>query len=452
MRHFEIVQSATATLTSHAGLALVGRALRHTRLDRDLASVGLRHGIAHVDCVKSYVGLLVTGKSDFDAIENRRQDDFFRTSLGIGQVPSAPSLRQRFDDRADAFTPHVDAASTDFLANAGAPVTPLVVKWGSSLRPRKKKFVTLDIDVTPMDNSKTKKEGVGWTYKGFVGYAPIAAYLGEEGWCLGFELRPGSQNGQCEFGHFLERALPRARRLTRLPLLVRLDSGHDAAENRARLADERDDFVIKWNPRRQDLGAWLARAEKEAVWTTPREGKRVGIFSEAVEETWGGKTREFRRVISVTERTIDKHGEKLLVPEITIEGWWTSLGEVMCSDAKIIALYCDHATCEQFHSEFKTDLDIERMPSGKFATNDLVLACATLAYNILRWIGLVGLVGPNAPVRNEAKRRRLRTVMQELVYVAARVVESGRRLALNFSCACPAFPSFAAVYGKLAVP
>ena len=450
MRRFQIVQSETAALTSHAGLALVGRALAHTRLDRDLGQVPLRHGIAHADCVRSYVGLLATGKSDFDAIENRRQDDFFRTSLGLAQVPSAPSLRQRFDDRAEAFIPHVDAATVDFVANVGAPVTPLVVQWGSSLRPKKQKFVVLDIDVTPMDNSKTKKEGVSWTYKGFVGYAPIAAYLGQEGWCIGFELRPGSQNGQCEFKHFFERVLPRAKRLTKLSLLARVDSGHDAAENRAAFAEAGVDFIIKWNPRRQDLAGWLERAEKAAVWTQPREGKRVGIFSETVEETWAGQTREFRRVISVTERTIDKHGEKLLVPEIVLEGWWTSLGEVMCSEARVIALYCDHATSEQFHAEFKTDLDIERVPSGKFATNDLVLACAALTYNILRWIGLEGLVGPDAPVRHEAKRRRLRTVMQELVSVAARVVESGRQLALNFSCACPAFPSFAAVYAKLA--
>ena len=220
MRRYEIVQSEVATLTSHAGLALVGQALRHTRLDRDLGQVALRHGIAHVDCVKGYVGLLATGKSDFDAIENRRQDEFFRTSLGIAQVPSAPSLRQRFDDRAEAFIPHVDAATVDFVANVGAPVTPLVVKWGSSLRPQKQKFVALDIDVTPMDNSKTKKEGVGWTYKGFDGYAPIAAYLGQEGWCIGFELRPGSQNGQCEFKHFLERMLPRVPDAHRAPLLV----------------------------------------------------------------------------------------------------------------------------------------------------------------------------------------------------------------------------------------
>lgn len=450
MRRFNIMRSDTDSLTSHSGLALVGRALGHTHLDGDLAKIGLRHGIAHADCVKSYVGLLSTGKSDFDAIENRRDDAFFKTALGIAKVPSAPSLRQRFDERASAMIPIIDAASIDFIANIGAPVTQIVLRYGTSLRAAKHKYVALDIDVFPMDNSGTKKEGVSYTYKGFNGYAPLAAYVGEEGWCLACELRPGSQNGQKEFIYFLERVVPRARRLTRHRLLARLDSGHDAAANRAWFSCEHIDFIIKWNPRRQDLGAWLERALVIGEWSVPRDGKRVGIFGETVEETFAGETRSFRRVIRVTERTIDKHGVRLLIPEIVLEGWWTTLGEVVCPDADVISLYCDHATSEQFHSEFKTDLDIERLPSGKFATNDLVMACAVLAYNILRWIGLEGLTGEDAPIRHKAKRRRLKTVMQELMYVAARVISSGRQFALKFSNACPAFPSFEAVYAKLA--
>ncbi len=452
MRRFEIVQSDTDTTTSHSGLALVGRALCLTRLGADLDdNIPLRHGIAHSDYIVSYVGIVCTGKSDFDAVENRREDAFFKTSLGITKVPSAPSLRQRFDEHANAMIPHVDNASVAFLGNVGATVSPIEIVEGTCLARRKLKLTPLDIDVFPMDNSGTKKEGVSYTYKGFNGYAPLAAYLGQEGWCLACELRPGSQHGQKEFIHFLERVLPRAKRLALHKLLARLDSGHDAAENRAAFVRECVEFIIKWNPRRQDLEAWLKRAEKAvAQWSFPREGKRVGVFSEDVEETFGGVTRTFRRVIRVIERTIDKHGVRLLVPDIEIEGWWTSLGECECSDERIITLYCDHATSEQFHSEFKTDLDIERLPSGKFATNDLVLACAVLAYNILRWIGLEGLTGPGSPIRHAAKRRRLRTVMQELMYVAARVVESGRRMALKFSSHCPAFPSFEAVYAKLA--
>jgi Transposase DDE domain group 1 len=451
MRRFDIVRSGTDTITSHAGLAPVGRALALSGLAHDLDdNVALRHGIAHSDCVVSYVGQLCVGKSDFDAIESRREDVFFSRALGIAKVPSAPSLRQRFDDHAETFIAHVDDASIAFIARSGAPITPITIKYGSSLRPTKLRLVPLDMDVFPMDNSGTKKEGVSYTYKGFNGYAPLAAYLGEEGWCIACELRPGSQNGQKEFGYFLERVMPRAKSLSRHALLVRLDSGHDAAENRAQLTEERAHFIIKWNPRRQDLEAWLKRAEKEAVWTNPRAGKRVGIFSILVEERVGDTMREFRRVMRVTERTIDKCGNRLLVPEMTVDGWWTSLGEYVCSDDKVIALYCDHATSEQFHSEFKTDLDIERLPSGKFATNDLVMACAVLAYNILRWLGLVGLTRDDAPIRHEAKRRRLKTVMQELIYVAARVVESGRRMALKFGRHCPAFSTFEAVYAKLA--
>jgi len=46
----------------------------------------------------------------------------------------------------------------------------------------------------------------------------------------------------------------------------------------------------------------------------------------------------------------------LLVTDLTLEGWTTSLPtQVGIQD--IIALYADHGTHEQFHSESKTDLD-----------------------------------------------------------------------------------------------
>ena len=96
MRRFNIVRSDTGALTSHSGLALVGRALEHTRLERDLATIPLRHGIAHADCVKSYVGLLSTAKSDFDAIENRRKDTFFKTALDCQVRWSARRLQKNW--------------------------------------------------------------------------------------------------------------------------------------------------------------------------------------------------------------------------------------------------------------------------------------------------------------------------------------------------------------------
>lgn len=137
-----------------------------------------------------------------------------------------------------------------------------------------------------------------------------------------------------------------------------------------------------------------------------------------------------RRVMRVTERTIDKKGQLLLEPNIELEGWWTSLS---LPDQEIIELYKGHALCEQYHAEIKTDMDLERLPPGKFATNRLVMACGALVYNILRFIGQIALVNAKGIIRHDAKRRRVKTVIQELAYFAGRLISSGRRLKLRFS-------------------
>lgn len=441
MKRFILEQSDQEFYTSHSGLALAGLCLnRYTDVEKSLKrAIPLRHGISHGDMVKAYVGLLCLGKSDFEAIENFRKDRYFRTSLGIKQMPSSARLRQRLDEQATEMLPVIYENTIEFLAKAKVPVTPLNTG-----------HVALDIDVFPMDNSGTAKEGVSRTYKGFDGYAPIAAYLGQEGWCLACELREGKQHSQNEFLYTLERVIPNARELTQAPLLVRLDGAHDALETRVALANQNAGFILKWNPRKHDREYWLQFAEGIEAWKQPREGKRVATFSVVEEQRKDNKTYRFRRVMRVTERTVDRDGQMLLFPDIEIEGWWTSLGEKDYNDTKIIALYCDHATSEQFHSEFKTDLDIERLPSGKFATNDLIMSLAAYSYNILRWIGLIGLIGQIAPVRHPAKRRRLKTVIQELMYLAARIIRTGRRLKLRFSVHCPAYLAFQYTHHRLA--
>ena len=441
MKRFILEKSGEEFYTSHSGLALVGACInRFTDFKKRINDVSPRSGgISHADIARSYLGLLCLGKSDYDAITDRREDRYFQTSLGLSVVPSAETLRQRFDAEADLFRIVTNYCAVDFVNRARGLVTSL----GNG-------YVPLDVDVFPMDNSDTKKEGVSRTYHGYDGYAPIAAYLGLEGWCLEVELREGKQHSQDEFIPFLLRVLSSARRLTQAPILVRLDGAHDALDTRAELAGHAGvDYVLKWNPRRQDEAAWLSRAAKEGRELSAREGKRVWLFSEMVPQKKDGENYTFRRVVRVTERTIDKRGQCLLSPEITLEGWWTSLSADAFSDEEVIGLYQGHGTSEQFHSEFKTDLDIERLPSGKFATNALVLSMAAFAYNILRFIGQLGLLGDRTPVRHAAKRRRIKTVIQELIYLAARMIESGRRLRLRFSRHCPAFEAFGKVYGTL---
>ena len=304
MRRF-IIEQSDADFTSHSGLALVGMALnRHSGLATAVdEQVALRHGIAHSDVLRSYIGLLCLGKSDFEAIENVRNDDFFVEALGVSTVSSAATLRQRLDERATAFLPLVEEASVDFLLSVD--VTPTVLDTG---------HVPLDADVTPFDNSNTRKEGVSRTYKGHDGYAPMAAYLGREGYCLEFELREGKQHCQRDTPEFLTRVLERARRVTDEPVLLRLDCGNDALENIDVVLEHNEsdavgvDFLIKWNPRKEDPYEWLDYAEKHARFSHPRPGKRVAVFNYQVTRYRNGYEYQLRRVMRVIERTIDKEG------------------------------------------------------------------------------------------------------------------------------------------------
>ena len=314
-----------------------------------------------------------------------------------------------------------------------------------------------------MDNGKTSKEGVGRTYAGVDGYCPLAAYLGRNGFCLELALRPGVQHSARETDFNLERVIPMAQRLSaagpKAPVLARFDSGFDSAAIMSSMElcnTQRSsglpqlDWLIKWNPRSTN-GAALAETlacEAATVWHTPRPGKRLTLWEQRVD--LAEAKRPVRRVMRLIERTIDAKGQLLIAPEYTLEGWTTTLPADTFDAQAIIDLYADHGTHEQFHAEFKTDLDLERLPSGKFDTNYLVCQLAALSMNILRLIGQNGLLGPDAPVRHKAKRRRIKTVKQELIYRAGRLIHSGRRIILGLGANDRAAPAFMRLHAQFA--
>ena len=57
------------------------------------------------------------------------------------------------------------------------------------------------------------------------------AYIGREGYLANLELREGKQHSQKGTPEFLKETIGICRQLTDEPLLFRLDSGNDSAEN-----------------------------------------------------------------------------------------------------------------------------------------------------------------------------------------------------------------------------
>lgn len=377
-----IVEFTNERIIPASGLAVVGALLGKSgfikKLNRmDITSNRSQHQIKNGDIVLTYLGMLCMGKPYFEAVHEMDDDkDFYKTALANGLVP-------------------------------------------------------VDIDVTPMDNSKSKKEGVSRTYKGFDVYAPMMAYIGTEGYAINFELREGKQHCQKGTVEFLQETIKLCHKLTDKPLLIRLDSGNDSIDNVAVLMDTGCFFIIKRNLRRESTDDCFEMAKQyfQNV-NSPRDGKTVYIGSDWKTVTSKQFNKEFtlRTGYEITERTIDKYGQFNLVPDVEVETWWTNLGD---PDEEIIRLYHAHGECEQFHSEVKTDMDLERLPSGKFATNALILELGMIAYNILRMIGQ-GTIGGRAPrQKRDVKRRRLRTVISNLIMLAGYVTMHARQLIIG---------------------
>lgn len=422
-----VVEFTNERIIPASGLAVVGALLGKCdfikKINRmDVTPNRSQHQIKNGDVLLTYIGMLCMGKPCFESVHEMDDDkDFYKVALGITRsIPSEETLRQRMDDIGDSLRESILNENVSLL---------LANKIQPSALPNG--LVPVDIDVTPMDNSKSKKEGVSRTYKGFDGYAPMMAYIGTEGYAINFELREGKQHCQNGTVEFLQETIDLCRRLTDQPLLIRLDSGNDSIDNVAVLMDKGCFFIIKRNLRRESKDGWfdMAKAHCQNI-TTLREGKTVYIGSDWKDVSSKQFKKDFtlRAGYEITERIMDKNGQFLLVPDIEVETWWTNLGD---PDRDIIDLYHAHGECEQYHSEIKTDMDLERLPSGKFATNALVLELGLIAYNILRMIGQ-GTIGGRAPrQKRNIRRRRLRTVIGNLIMMAGHITTHARQLIIG---------------------
>jgi hypothetical protein len=420
-------------LITPGGLATVGLLINKTNIYEEADKIKTTRrtpGINNSDIIGSYIGLLCQGKTDYQAVnELRVEPEYYSGILGTKCIPSEETLRQRLDAMAVPIIPVIKRSNTMLLKNAN-------VKPGMY----KERYVPIDIDTVPFDNSNSKKEGVSWTYKKYMGYTPIMAYIGTEGYGLGAELREGSQHSQKGTEAFLTQVLKSAKKVTGQPLLVRMDSGFDSVENLEICTNEEThaDFIIKRNIRNESKDGWYALALHDADFNGnanikhPRDGKTVYIGS-TYRHLWPIDL-EVRIVYEIITRTSTASGQLLLDPDIEVNTYWASMyedGENGFSDDEVILAYHDHGTSEQFHSEVKTDMDLERFPSGHFNTNAAILLLGLFAYNILRIMGQTSLRENDSPLKRPVMRRRIKTVIQNLVAIAVRVVRHAGKTFLS---------------------
>ena len=424
------IQTTKENIESKGGLFLAGKVAIKAGL-RTIKSALVNNAAA---VIISMYALMLEGKSTFESTGEKRYNHFFKEAFGLPFVYAKETVRlylEKMSDDAEGIINQLRESSINIIQKA-----PMNGIWID-----KKQYLPVDIDTVALDNSKSKKEGVSRTYRGFDGYHPIMAYVGKEGYMLDCELRPGSQHCQNETPEFIEGVMEQLKKIQRGGrFLFRLDSGNDAWETLKKIVSAGEEYycIIKRNNRRENEEKWLETAKKGGVRTEPRKGKKV----------WVGRTKNIHPqtkdeyipkincVYEVIERKTDSKGTRFLIPEIEVNLWWTNLD---CGAEKVIELYHSHATSEQFHSELKHDMDIERLPSGKFAVNKILLAVAMNAYNTLRFLGQKS-VEPDS--RAEHRRKRLGKVISDIICIGGKFIKHAGCLILKIYEKNPVLPVF----------
>ncbi len=416
------LESTDEIIGSNSGIVLAGMILTGDEFKNQInLTLGeqTKFSVDHFtdyEIIKSYIGLLCVGKTSFESIDLFHSDEIFKSSLELLKLPSKETLRQRLEKISEKFNDGLKSFTALFIK-----------KYGNLQLIKGTDYIPIDFDVTPFDNSNSSKEGVSWTYKKFMGFAPMMTYIGGTGYMLNNEMREGKAHSNCKgTDDYIKRTLELAQEITEdKKLLLRFDSGNDSIKNILVINEFKNAlFLIKRNLRNEDSQKYVCLAlNSECIEDKIREGKIIYyqeknvILKAIVDEV--SKEANVRQITRLTVVTIDKKGQKLLFPEYEVSVWYTSV-EAKFNAKKVVDLYKDHGTSEQFHSELKTDMDIERLPSSKFDTNTLILNMGMIAFNILRFVGQEMINSGYHNRKKKVKRLRLKKVIQDIMYMAGK--------------------------------
>jgi len=424
-----------------AGLVFVGQMAKLAGLDAVAKQVTIgRPQISTENILKTMLGLMVQGKTDFDHVKPLAANRYFMNAVDIDRVPSAETYRQTFQRI---------ALNTELEAMLPRCSVKLWKKAGMDheyVQKDDKKWVRMDIDPVIYDNDETKKEGAAHTYNKKFGFAAIFAHLAC-GWMVNADLFPGntSFHGPETIG-FVNQSLGLADRMTDATKLLVMDCGLEDQEMLASLHDRPNtDFILKYNRRRESSTKWLELAKEKGVLIREDVKKGYRMYRGSTYRRLRNREEEIRLVFDVKE-TYKEKGQLLFLPKVEIFSVWTSLK--VFNDKEILRLYRMRGTSEQFHAEFKTEMDMERLPSGKFKVNKAFLRMGMLAHNMLKVISQ-DMVMEKALGLKRATRRRIKTVMNSVIFMSCRLIKHARSMVLQLGCSREWHEWFSGLFQRL---
>ena len=343
-------------------------------------------------------------------------------------------------------------------------------KLGRTVRRRRKKqeFALIDLDGHIKPLYGVQKEGADFSYNRRWSYQPLVVSLGGSGECLKVVNQPGSARPSEAAAKALREVLPGVRGHFR-NALVRGDSDFDRSDIYNTVMDEGAYFAIcarLYSKRaalaeaiaEKDWKPFVPRAEREERSGPSRRGRTPNYRRQKAAER---RYRTMRTVKQwVSEIAYQPHGletpcrmivRRVLIEETDGQGALFShfryrlvLSNLPRSytASQIVDLTYQRCDQENVIEQFGQGIAGWRMPVAEFTGNSAWLEMARLAWNLGKWIAQLAL--PSEVVRWEWKRFR-----RHFVYIAAKVMKTGRRLVVRLAGSHRFLPDILAAHVRL---
>jgi hypothetical protein len=388
------------TITSHAGLALVGEFIHALglpqKLDELLPAAGSGAGYAPSEFVLPLLLMLHGGGRALEDLRQLREDAGLRELLGWERMPST-------DATGDWLRRMGGGAG---FSNSGA-VSRYLMEQG--LRVEKRTEYTLDLDATQI---VAEKQTAAWTYKGERGYMPLVGHLAQNGLVVGEEFRAGNESPgarNLEFIKYCESQMPAGKWIQE----VRADSAAYQAEVFNYCEATEKSFAI---------GADLDSAVRAAIAAIPEadwQPYQGGYLAETVHSMEKTK-RAFRLV--VIRRPVQG---KLFGEEDPRERYTAIASNREETAAQTVAWYNQRGEASENRlKELKLGFGMERMPCGEQEANAMFFRLGVWAYNLF-------VLFKRGVLPQEWGRHQVQTVRWRLYQTAGKVVDHARRCRLR---------------------
>jgi hypothetical protein len=379
---------------------------------------------------------ILAGGVRLEDIEQRRQDESFLNGLDAQRIPdptTAGDFTRRFGE--------ADIVTLQECFNRSRQALWKVQPEGFL------KEAFLDVDGTIAGTYGECKEGIGLSYKGIWGYAPLIVSLANTKEVLYLINRPGQSASHSGSVEWIDRAAelvaPVAGTVT---IRGDTDFTHTAHLDRWDEAGRR--FILGMDAHPKVVG--LAEALPARVWQRLERVPKCEILTEPRRKGIRHKEaivieKEFRnqvlvgediaeidyqpvkcgrkyRLVIVRKNISVQQGEQALLDEIRYFFYITNRKDAA---EKIVGLANGRCDQENVIEQLKNGVNAMRMPVNDLLSNWAYMVMAALAWNLKSWYGLLV---PNRERGRELVKAEFRRFLNAILLIPCQVVRTARRI------------------------